>query len=66
MDILEEDLRTMILSDTGHLNRYVAHGDRVLAHGMVDSIIDNVRALEDLTGERPEYVTPPEARAELM
>lgn len=66
MSIAEEDLRAMILSDTGHLNRYLAHGDRVLAHGMVDSIIDGVRALEDLTGERPEYIAPPEARAELM
>ena len=57
------DLREMILSDTGHLNRYVAHGDTVLAHQMVDAIIDSVRALEDLTGERAPYVAPPAAPA---
>jgi hypothetical protein len=42
------DLKEMIPADAGHLAEYLASGHRVLAHQMVDAIIDNTRRLEDL------------------
>jgi protein associated with RNAse G/E len=49
-DHYADDLRVMIRADQDHLVKAVDRGDRVLAHGFVDSIIDNQRELEDLTG----------------
>lgn len=41
------DLKVMIEADAGHLAEALLRGDRVIAHGFVDSIIDNRRELED-------------------
>jgi hypothetical protein len=49
-DHYADDLRIMIKADQDHLVKAVDHGDRVLAHGFVDAIINNQRELEDLTG----------------
>lgn len=46
---LIEDLKVMIEADAGHLAGALLQGDRVLAHGFVDAIIDNRRQLEDLS-----------------
>jgi acetyl-CoA carboxylase beta subunit len=42
------DLDIMIKADAGHLVAALENGDRVLAHGFVDSIIDNSRQKEDV------------------
>lgn len=42
------DYEEMIKADAGHLTEALASGHRVLAHGFVDSIIDNKRLREDL------------------
>lgn len=44
-----EDLKVMIEADTGHLATELLAGNRVIAHQIVDAIIDNKRRLEDLT-----------------
>ena len=45
------EYREMIQANAEHLRKALKHGDRVLAHGFVDAIIDNSRLLGDLTGE---------------
>lgn len=45
---LIEDLKTAITADAQHLANALAKGQRDIAHGFVDSIIDNTRQLEDL------------------
>lgn len=44
---LIEDLKVMIEADAGHLAKALVQGNRTLAHGFVDAIIDNRRELED-------------------
>lgn len=46
------DLKEMIEADTEHLAGCLERGDRTNAHGYVDSIINNRRALEDLNGKQ--------------
>lgn len=45
-----EDLKVSIAADREHLAKAIDRGDRVLAHGFVDAIINNQRELEDQTG----------------
>jgi hypothetical protein len=42
----------MIKADAGHLAEALRRGDRTLAHGFVDSIINRSRDLEDLLAKR--------------
>jgi hypothetical protein len=51
-DQLAEDFRIMIKADTEHLADALKGGNRVLAHGFVDAIIDTCRELEDLEAGR--------------
>jgi hypothetical protein len=44
---LIDDYEAMIKADREHLAKALARGDRVIAHGYVDSIIDNRRLIED-------------------
>lgn len=41
-----EELKAMIAADKEHLAKQVAAGNRVVAHGHLDAIIDNSRQLE--------------------
>jgi hypothetical protein len=43
-----KDLQVMIEADAGHLAKALVQGDRTLAHGFVDAIINNRRELEDM------------------
>jgi hypothetical protein len=42
------DLTAMIESDVKRLAEHLAKGDRVIAHRLVDAVIDNSRELEDI------------------
>lgn len=46
---LAEDLKVMVEADIQHLMRALERGDRALAHGFVDAIINNRRQMEDLS-----------------
>ncbi len=49
---LIEDLKVMIQADGGHLARALTTCHREHAHGFVDSIIDNMRRLENVERHR--------------
>jgi hypothetical protein len=45
---LIKDLKVTIEADAQHLAQALANGQRAIAHGFVDAIIDNSRQLEEL------------------
>jgi hypothetical protein len=52
-----EDLKVMIEADMGHMISNLSRGNRVLAHGHLDAIIDNARELENVLRRTGQTVT---------